>query len=92
MANPLKMLGNMGNMMKLQQQAQAVQKELEKEEFTVEQGRIKVIITGAQKVVTVQVDGTDVPELTAAINSAIQMSQQAAAAKLQEVSKQLGLG
>ncbi|HCS78403.1 TPA: YbaB/EbfC family nucleoid-associated protein [Patescibacteria group bacterium] len=89
MQNPLKMLGDLN---KMRAQAAQIQKELEKLEFTTSQGRITVVITGTQQIVSIKIDGQDVPELTAAVNDAIRQSQQAAAAKMQDVSKQLGIG
>lgn len=85
MINPLKL-------MKLKQEAEKVQKELEKQEFTTEKGRIKVVISGNQIVRSVQIDGQDVPELTEAVNDAIRQSQQAAASRLAGISKEMGLG
>lgn len=85
MLNPLKLL-------KMKQQAEQVQKELEKEVFVVEQGRITIEITGSQKVIRVLIDGQEVAELKDAINQAIQKAQQAAAVKLSDISKEMGLG
>lgn len=89
MQNPLKMLGDLN---KMRAQAATIQKQLEKEEYTVEQGRIKVVITGNQKVLSVKIDGQEVPELVAIVNDAIRQSQQAAASKLSAISKEMGLG
>ncbi len=89
MQNPLKMLGDLN---KMRAQAAQIHKDLEKEEFTTSKGRIVVKITGTQKVLTVQIDGTDVPELTEVINDAIKQSQQAAASKMAAISKEMGLG
>ena len=89
MQNPLKMLGDLN---KMRSQAAQIQKDLEQLQFTTAQGRIKIVITGNQKVLSVQVDNTEVPELVSAINDAIRQSQQAAASKLAEVSKGMGLG
>lgn len=88
MQNPLKMLGDLN---KMRSQAAQIQKDLEKEEFTVENGRIKVVITGNQRVVAVMVDGQNVPELVSALNDAIKQSQTAAATKLAQISQQMGL-
>lgn len=88
MQNPFKALGDLN---KMRSQATQIQAELEQLEFTTEQGRIKIVITGNQKVKSVQIDGTEVPELVNAVNDAIRQSQQAAASKLAEVSKGLGL-
>ena len=76
----------------MRSQAAQIQKQLERELFTVDHGRISIEITGNQKVTNVTVDGQQVPELKEAMNQAIQKSQQAAAAKLSSMSKELGIG
>lgn len=82
----------LGDLNKMRSQAAQIQKDLENQEFTVEEGRIKVVITGNQRVKGVYIDGQEVPEMTKIINDAIKQSQQAAAAKLADISKQMGLG
>ena len=89
MQNPLKMLGDLN---KMRSQAAQIQKQLEAEVFTVEQGRIKVEINGNQKILQVFIDGQPVEELTEILNQAITKSQQAAASKLASMSQALGLG
>lgn len=89
MQNPLKMLGDLN---KMRSQAAQIQKQLEAEIFVAEKGRIKVEITGNQRVINVFIDGQAVPELTEVVNDAIKQSQQAAASKLAEISKGLDLG
>ena len=89
MQNPLKMLGDLN---KMRQQAAQIQKELESQQFTVTRGRIEVIITGNQRVVSVKIDGQNVPEMVEILNEAIKESQQAAASKLAAISQQMGLG
>lgn len=88
MQNPLKMLGDLN---KMRQQAAQIQKELESQTFTAQSGRITVEITGNQHVIRVLIDGQEVPELAQVINDAIKQSQQAAAAKLSDISKSMGL-
>lgn len=88
MQNPLKMLGDLN---KMRQQAAQIQKDLENQMFTATGERITVEITGNQRVVRVLIDGQEVPELAQVINNAIQQSQQAAAAKLADISKGMGL-
>ena len=86
MINPFKALGDMNAMRK---QAMLIQQALEKEEFTVESGDVTVVITGNQHVKSVHVDGEYMENVRQAINEAIKKSQQAAAAKLAEISKNL---
>lgn len=85
--NPFKMLGDMNAMRK---QAAAIQQALEKEEFEIVIGSIRIVITGNQNVKVVEVDGVPNEDMKRAINDAIKKSQQAAAGKLAELSKSMG--
>lgn len=85
--NPFKMLGDMNQMRK---QAAAIQAALEKEEFEVIVGNVRVLITGNQNVKTVEIDGVYQEDIKRAVNDAIKKSQQAAAGKLAELSKSMG--
>lgn len=87
MMNPFKMLGDMNQMRK---QAVTIQAALEKEEFEVIIGRVRVLITGNQNVKTVEIDGVYQEDIKRAMNDAIKKSQQAAAGKLAELSKSMG--
>ncbi len=82
----------LGDLKKMQEQAAQIQKELESQIFTSEQGRISVVITGNQHIVEVRIDGQNVQELVDVLNSAIKQSQQAAAGKLAQISQSMGLG
>ncbi len=86
MMNPFKALGDMNAMRK---QAMQIQQALEKEEFEVVQGNIRILISGNQNVRLVEVDGVANETLKRVINDAIKKSQQAAAMKLAELSKQM---
>jgi DNA-binding protein YbaB len=87
MQNPFKMLGDMNQMRK---QAAQIQQMLEKEEYEINQGNIKIVISGNQQVRLVEVDGVKNDQLMRAFNDAIKKSQQAAASKLGEISKMMG--
>ena len=87
MINPFKALGDINAMRK---QAMAIQQALEAEEFEVIQGNVRIVISGNQNVKTVEVDGAPNETLKRAINDAIKKSQQAAAGKLAELSKNMG--
>lgn len=87
MMNPFKMLGDMNSMRK---QAMAIQQALEKEEFEVVSGNVRIVISGNQNVKVVEIDGTPNEDVKRAINDAIKKSQQAAAGKLAELSKSMG--
>jgi len=85
--NPFKMLGDINQMRK---QAAAIQQALEKEEFEVVIGNVRVVITGNQNVKVIEVDGMPDENMKRAVNDAIKRSQQAAAGKLAELSKSMG--
>ncbi len=85
--NPFKMLGDVNAMRK---QAMQIQQALEKEEFEVRQGGVRVVINGNQNVKVVEIDGASQEDVKRAINEAIKKSQQAAASKLAELSKTMG--
>lgn len=89
MMNPFKMLGDINQM---RQQAAKIQQALEKEEFEVTSGNVKIVISGNQNVKLVEIDGAPNEDVKRAVNDAIKRSQQAAAGKLAEISGQLGAG
>ena len=71
----------------MRKQAMAIQQALEGEEFEVVVGNVRIVITGNQNVKVVEVDGVLNEDIRRAINDAIKKSQQAAAGKLAELSK-----
>jgi DNA-binding protein YbaB len=84
MFNPFKALGDVNAMRK---QAMQIQAALEQEEFEVKQGSVRVLISGNQNVKVVEIDGVANDDVRRALNDAIKKSQQAAAMKLAELSK-----
>ena len=86
MMNPFKMLGDMNQMRK---QAVLIQQALEKEEFEVVVSNVRIVITGNQNVKTIEIDGVYQEDVKRAVNDAIKKSQQAAAGKLAELSKNM---
>jgi DNA-binding protein YbaB len=86
MINPFKALGDMNAMRK---QAMQIQAALEQEEFEVTVGPVRVVISGNQNVKAVEINGGSDEDVRRAINDAIKKSQQAAAMKLAEISKNL---
>jgi DNA-binding protein YbaB len=87
MINPFKALGDLNAMRK---QAAQIQAALEQEEFEINEGNVRILISGNQNVRVVEIDGVANETLKRAINDAIKKSQQAAAMKLTELSKQMG--
>lgn len=84
MFNPFKALGDVNQMRK---QALEIQSALEKEEFEVSKGNVRIVMSGNQNVKVAEVDGVSNENVKAAVNEAIKKSQQAAAMKLAEISK-----
>lgn len=84
MFNPFKALGDVNAMRK---QAMQIQAALEQEEFEVKEGSVRILISGNQNVRVVEIDGVANDDVRRALNEAIKKSQQAAAMKLAELSK-----
>lgn len=85
MFNPL---GGLGDLRKLQQQAQQMQQALQKEEVIVEKHGVRVIVRGDQQIIEVSVDGIIENRIADAINEAVKKTQELAAKKLIEISQQ----
>ena len=87
--NPLKGLGDMN---KLRQQAMQMQQQLAQEQVVVEEGDVKVVITGDQRIVEFSVQGITSDMAVSALNKAIKKSQEMAAKKLQSMAMFSGGG
>ena len=87
MMNPL---GKLGDLKKLRDQAMAIQKQLQAEEITVEEGDIRVVITGDQQIKEFTVAGISSPQAIQTLNKAVKESQKMAAQELQEMGGGLG--
>jgi len=85
MNNPL---SGLGDLQKLQAQAQKMQAALQQEEVVVEKNGVHVILRGDQQVVEVAVDGIIENRIAEAINEAVKKTQELAAKKLIEISQQ----
>jgi DNA-binding protein YbaB len=75
----------LGNLAKMRQQAQALQKELEKISETVTRGDWTVSVSGDQKIRYLKHGEEDQRELTEAINEAMKKVQKEAAKKMMEM-------
>lgn len=64
----------------------AIQRQLAAEEVVVEEQGIKIVMSGDQKVKTLEIDGESQNRLIDVLNKAIKKSQEVAAKKLQEMS------
>ncbi len=80
----------LGDLKKMRDQAMKIQKQLGQEEIVVEEGDIRIVITGDQKIKEFSVKGHSSEAAIEALNKAIKQSQQMAAKKLQEMSGGLG--
>jgi DNA-binding protein YbaB len=94
MFNPLKAASDftkgIGDLNAMRKQAAQIQAALEQEEFEITEGNVRILISGNQNVRVVEIDGVANETLKRAINDAVKKSQQAAAMKLTELSKQMG--
>lgn len=84
MANPLSAFGDL---QKLQQQAQQMQRALQQEQVTVEKNGVEVKVRGDQQILEVTVDGIIENRIADAINEAVKKTQELAARKLIEMSQ-----
>lgn len=82
--------GKLGDLKKLRDQAMQIQKQLQEEEVVVEQGDVRVVISGDQTIKEFTVSGISSPQAIATLNKAIKDSQKLAAQKLQAMSGGLG--
>ncbi len=81
MFNPFKGLGDIAKLQKMQ-------KELQNQEVTVDLNGVMVVMRGDQKIKDIQVDGVSENRIAEAINEAVKKTQQQAAYKLMEMSKE----
>ncbi len=81
-------LGGLGDLQKLQQQAQQMQAALQQEQVVVEKNGVKVTVRGDQIIEVIEVDGVIENRVAEAINEAIKKTQELAAKKLIEISTQ----
>ncbi|MBI5358004.1 YbaB/EbfC family nucleoid-associated protein [Candidatus Amesbacteria bacterium] len=84
------MMGKLGDMNKLRQQAMTMQKNLAAQTITVEENGVKVVITGDQKIISIEIQGLSNEVLNDVINKAIRKSQELAAKELMNVSGGMG--
>ncbi len=73
----------------MRKQAQVIQSALEQEEFETIVGDVRVVISGNQSIKKIEINGEQSEDARRAINEAIKKSQQAAASKLMEMSKDM---
>ena len=76
----------LGQLKKMRDQAMAIQKQLSAEELVIEEDGVKIVISGDQKLKSLEIDGMTNDRVLDLINKAIKKSQELAAKKLAEMS------
>ncbi len=84
--------GQAKKMMDLKRQADALKKEMEQVKIVVEEGRVKIVMNGAQEVESVEYDGEENIMLRRAFNSATKEIQKKVAKKMQGRLGDFGFG
>lgn len=87
MMNPFQ---GLGDLKKMRDQAMAIQKQLQAEQITVEKHGVRILITGDQKILSLESNGKSDDDIKDAINEAVKKSQEVAAKKLAGMSGGLG--
>jgi len=82
------MLGGLGDIQKLQQQAQKMQAALQQETVVIERNGVKITLRGDQQILEVEIDGVIENRVAESINEGIKKTQELAAKKLIEISQQ----
>ena len=82
------MLGGLGDIQKLQQQAQKMQSALQQETVVTEKNGVKITMRGDKQVLEVEIDGIVENRVAEAVNESVKKTQELAAKKLIEISQQ----
>jgi len=82
------MLGGLGDLQKLQQQAQKMQAALQQETVVIDSNGVKITMRGDQQILEVEIDGIVENRIAEAVNEAVKKTQELAAKKLIEISQQ----
>lgn len=84
------MMGKLGDINKLRQQAMQMQKNLAAQTITVEENGVTVVISGDQRILELKIQGIGNPVLNDVLNKAIRKSQELAAKELMNISGGMG--
>ena len=87
MNNPF---GQLGELKKMRDQAMQIQRQLAAEEVVVDKGGVHIVITGDQKIKSIETNNQSDDRVRDAVNEAIKKSQEVAAKKLQGMTGGLG--
>ena len=82
MFNPFQQLGEMK---KMRDQAMQIQKQLQAETIIVDKNGVHVVITGDQKIQSLESNGRSDGDIKEAVNEAVKKSQEVAARKLSQM-------
>lgn len=70
----------------MRDEAMKIQRELALEQLEINENGIRVVITGDQKIQSIEIDGNTNNHLVEVVNKAVKKSQEIAAKKLQQMS------
>lgn len=87
MMNPFKQVGDLK---KMRDQAMEIQKQLQQEEVDVEKNGVRIVISGDQRIKTLDTNDRGDDDIKEAVNEAIKKSQEVAAKKLSQMGGGLG--
>lgn len=87
MMNPFKQMGDLN---KMRQEAMKIQKELQKEEVTVDEHGVTVTVRGDQHILLIVSNGKSDKDIADAVNKGLKKSQEVAAKKLTQMGGGLG--
>ena len=82
MQNPF---GQLGELKRMRDQAMQIQRQLQAEKVEVEKHGVKIVITGDQKLESIETNGKSDNDIKDAVNEAVKKSQEIAAKKLSEM-------
>jgi len=82
MQNPF---GQLGELKRMRDQAMQIQRQLQAEKVEVEKNGVKIVITGDQKLESIETNGKSDNDIKDAVNEAVKKSQEIAAKKLSEM-------
>lgn len=82
MINPFKQLGQIKQM---RDQAMQIQKQLQAESIDIEKNGVHIVISGDQRIQSLETNGRSDDDIAEAVNEAIKKSQEVAAKKLSQM-------
>lgn len=83
-------LRQLGELKKMRDQAMEIQKQLQQEIIEVNKNGVRVVISGDQKIQTLETNGRSDNDIKEAVNEAVKKAQEVAARKLAQMSGGLG--